>query len=59
MHPDAERLRERCLVTSAECCSKPMAYVKGTNELVAKRVVREQLVAERVEAGGQATEAER
>ena len=53
-----ERLRERCLVAPAECCDKPMAYVKGTNELVAKRVVREQLVAERVEGGGQATEAE-
>ena len=33
-----ERLRERCLVAPAECCGEPMAYVKGTNELVAARV---------------------
>ncbi len=54
-----EWLRERCLAAPAECCREPMAYVKGTNELVAERVVREGEVAERVEAGGQATEAER
>jgi len=36
-----EWLRERCLVAPAECCGKPMVYVKGTNELVARRVVGE------------------
>ena len=38
---ERERLRERCLVAPAECCGEPMAYVKGTNELVAERVVGE------------------
>ena len=44
-----ERLRERCLVASAECCGKPMVYVKGTNELVAKRAVGERQAADGVE----------
>ena len=33
-----ERLADRCLVAPAECCGEPMAYVKGTNELVSERV---------------------
>jgi hypothetical protein len=43
-----EWLRERCLVAPAECCGKPMAYVKGTNELVARRAVGERQAADRV-----------
>jgi len=33
-----ERLADRCLVASAECCGEPMAYVNGTNELVSEWV---------------------
>jgi len=33
-----ERLADRCLVAPAACCGEPMAYVKGTNELVAEWV---------------------